>query len=152
MSNNLRRIGAVVHAVGREEYAADLRAGDQTEQAIAEELRRLDPALPDFYFVLFADLADGRRITSDGLGRWYIGALAATEIGADPAAAIVTAVREEIELERDDPGRWSVLELALRRTGTTVEAAQLDEAPFVVELDSSAREYLTHATRGDGRF
>ena len=99
-------------------------------------VRRVDPL--DFYFTLFADLRDGRRIDSVDEGRWYIDVELS---GRDPEHRLTEAVGRELR-EFDVEERWSMLTAALRRHGTVVEPGVLEKTTFTVELDRSAHEWV----------
>jgi hypothetical protein len=113
------RVGATVKAVPPDESEGDT---------------------PDFFFTLFVELADRQRVTTEGLGRWYVGGFP----GFTPGSLedqLERAVRAEL-MDFEEPERWMTLESVIRREGLGVSLEELDRAPFVVELDSSVRDAL----------
>ena len=97
---------------------------------------------PDFYFTLFVEFADGRRVVSEGLGRWYVGGVP-TLTGGGAEQQLERAVLTELA-DVEESERWTVLEIALARQHLEVRRDQLTSAPFVIEFHASARKHMHH--------
>jgi hypothetical protein len=100
-----------------------------------------DPRGLQLALVQFADLADHRRITTEGSSRLTL-SLAAGVTRRDVHDEIRAFVFAD-EVEEDDPeSPWAPLVEALAAAGIAVDPDVLSSLPFVIELDDEVTAAL----------
>jgi hypothetical protein len=109
-----------------------------------------DPEGLQLALVQYAELDDGRRVTTDGHAelRLIVGPESTREHVHDEVRAFI--LEEELEDEDDDlESAWEPLVEALAAVGIAVAADAIEKLPFAVELDDEALAALAPASSTD---
>jgi hypothetical protein len=141
MAAHVVRIGALVEL--DQPQGRERSAGEHGELALATRV--------------FADTDDGRRIVVPDEDELWLSTFSIDAAAGPPEArcgeqrqvealkrlVYGTVLRPRDGVQPDE--RWSAVSDALKRHGVLVSSAELDTAPFVVELDGRVRATLANS-------